>query len=148
MDIMSKLKFSSPETYTDKSDVDQPFYKDLVMFHWEDKDLPFPKDEYIGEDTQEYKKDPKVYQELDSLPQQAYTGVTSSKLCWSSLDKESEEFYDISPLNELNLYPSKRKDNEDYKKRNTKNDEEMIFEKGLHQNVERDESLRSEVPYK
>jgi hypothetical protein len=47
----------------------------------------------------------------------------------------------------MNLYPSKRKDNYDYKKRNTKGDEEMLFEKGLHQSIDRPETNRELTPY-
>jgi hypothetical protein len=55
--------------------------------------------------------------------------------------------YDPGPETLLNQYPSKRKDNWDYKKRNTKSDEEMVFEKGLHQDVNRPETGRELIPY-
>jgi hypothetical protein len=146
MDLKVFLKFSAVETYTDSSDIDQQYFKDLTKWHWEDKNLPFLKDEYPGEDTNKFKKDPEVYQELDDYPEQAYDGVQASltkKLSWM----EEKNPYDISPENILNLYPSKRKDNYDYKKRNTKEDEEMIFEKGLHQSVDRPEVERDLLPY-
>lgn len=239
-------KKAAPESYTDKSDVDSPF-RDLTEWHWEDKNLSFPKDEFIGEDTQEFKTKPKVFREFDHYPDQAYDGVQASqKLSWQvvdnlegwlvkfiykgeprqitfgivikdyrnvleyglfnlrgwfstlfkdypedteegeikrviqkfkngdapdtlnssryeiiplrkvlDLDKIANELpkaeeivqYDISPLTEMNLYPSKRKDNYDYKKRNTKGDEEMLFEKGLHQSIDRPETNRDLTPY-
>jgi len=276
------FKQASPESYTDKSDIDSEF-RNLNDWHWEDKNLPFLKDEFPGEDTHYYKKDPLVFQELDEEQGYAYNGVQASqKLSWQFasdayyelediLRKENYSFhregdnividekdyaylpsltqlpdnvqfnnegnvnlnsltqlpdnvqfnnegsvflpsliqlpdnvqfnnkgnvflssltqlpdnkeqifkndgivwydderkvydprtrkfsslpnaediteYDISPLNEMNLYPSKRKDNYDYKVRNTKGDEEMIFEKGLHQTVGRPETNRDIVPY-
>lgn len=270
------LRFSSPESYTDKSDIDSEF-RNLNEWHWEDKNLPFMKDEFIGEETHQWKKDPRIFQELDEEQGYAYNGVQSSKklgwrfvvdederdkvhyfllsikedqeklnkllslfdfiteetkagilgsviqtywnnilfelvrwrkkidifvadidfytkfseklkekrglfntlvemltegknsakLSWKEgpvkemlVDKHEDIFklsslprgeeiidYDINPLTEMNLFPSKRKDNYDYKKRNTKGDEEIIFEKGTHQDINRPETNRSLIPY-
>lgn len=148
-------KIAAPETYTDASDVDQPEFRDLSQWHWEDKTLPFLKDEYPGEseDSIKFPQDPKSRSntELDNYPNQAYNGVTAQNLAWkeaSDLPKaEDIIFYDYGPETTINQYPSRRKDNQDLKKRKTKENEELLFEKGLHQTVDRPETQREITPY-
>ena len=109
----SAARFSSPESYTDKSDIDSEF-RNLNEWHWEDKNLPFMKDEFIGEETHQWKKDPRVFQELDEEQGYAYNGVQSSKkLGWRFVVNEDERdkvhyfllsIKDQSKLNALLLF--------------------------------------------
>jgi len=81
-------KQAAPESYTSGSDVDTQKFRNLNDWHWEDKSLPFLKDEYdVGEDTQEYKQKPKVFREIDKPPDQAYDGIVASqKLSWQIVE--------------------------------------------------------------
>ena len=262
---------ASPESYTSNSGIDDETFCDLSQNHWEDKNLPFLKDEYLGEDEVPLKfiLDPNANgnTKLDKPTNPAYNGIIANlRLSWIidtaddlrnkkyysllrisfkdfkkitpffnniSIEKPSSnnswvtyfqgywkdlvfefikgdygidvyvdnfEFYDkfnklihdirlsknsftifqnllkenqsilvnkqsslkfssdlpnaeeivqydFAPETQLNQYPSKRKDNWDYKKRNTKGDEETIFEKGLHQDMNRAETGRDLIPY-
>ncbi len=149
--IVKSNKTAAPESYTDISDVDQSNFKNLNFWHWEEKDLPFSLDKYPGEVTHEYKNKPKVHQELDDYPNQAYDGVQASleKLSWNELpNAESIEQYDVNPLTEINLYPSRRKERQDpVKYKLDLGDPEMISEKGLHEITDRSETERDLIPY-
>ena len=84
-------KTAAPESYTDASDVDQSEFKDLTQWHQEDKNLPFSKDEFPGELTNEYKNKTKVYQDIDEDQGYAYNGVQAGllNLSWSEPSENS-----------------------------------------------------------